>query len=1244
MTAGGRATEAGMDAQAAVATWFAVHILVQIPLGGRFGLNNHALPLTIRLETGEGLDDIDVSQADGGMLHIQSKTNASLSRDAGSPLGKTIVQLVHWVSDAKAQGRLPDHNRTAALLAVRAGAPRTLDTLETGCRAFDLGGTWSVTCAQRNQAERAALEAFGSVAIPAWTARRGIAPTEEDLVDLARLFHVARFTMEEGGSDWREASRLLGGRLYGNEAAGDAPLRELKAMMRNLINNGAPAGRAGLLGELRRLGHQDLGAAGFDTDIARLRSVTDCELGRLAVHTRLPLGQGIPIARESDTPLVEAIRGGSLVVVGEPGTGKTGSLVRAAAAIAAAGDTIVFLSVDRYPGVAIAADLASELGLTHPLAETLAAMPGAGRKILIIDALDAARGGPAEAVFAGLIENVRERLASDWTVVASIRTFDLKNGHRFRLAFAGAPANAQFAEDGLQPVRHFLVPHLTETDLTTACSASAQLGALLASAQPRLAELLRNLFNLSLAAQLLDDGTDPVAFGAIRTQSGLIDVYEDARLDSTQLQEAAGAAAATMARRRRLMVPKVTIGHASLDAVIRKGVLAASGDLVSFAHHVLFDHVAGRFHLDWYDPTALITQLAGDTSAALLLAPALRFAVERCWRFDDENRTSSWQLIAGIFSASAVDPVLATVALRTVVENIEDERDIAGLMRRVAASPADPALRPMAGQLARFATMDIEAARPASVARSVAWARLADALLATRQNEFVDPARVLLLTLFEHSDLSDATLLDVYGRAARALLDFAWSATPPLTILSGSAIRFVGKSFASDPQASRTLLDRVLRDPHFSQYADREAPSLAELIVPITRAAPDFTVQIYAALYSQNIDDDSKSWLGGQPSRILPLSFNRRQDFEHCRWHLGTAMGDVLGTSPVHGTRALIDALIGFAASEQERYGCKREPYHVRVGPGTIELRDYDAEIDGWNDEEEDGRDNDGDLLTQYVGFLCKCDTASFKASVTEASRNYASAAVWSRIFSVAAGRSAEFADLLWPALEQPDFFEVSRTLRAAARLVAAAWPSRSHETRVRFATMLVEVARAGDENERRRWRYRLGRILAQITANAPELEETRALRRILDDEGLLSEPNPDARYTREFGDDHDLPRRQLRRKGVDTDASPIREVLNVSNALFAHVGRTTTDSPPTALAALWRDAMALLALIDANPSLDIQVERPALGHVANAVERVASSPNYAPGTDGLPALATMMEILDRLSSSRFPAPREANA
>ena len=76
MNAGGRATEAGMDFQAEVGTWLAAHLLARVPVGGRFGLGNTALPTSIQLETGDGLDDIRLEQDDASRIDLQSPDNS----------------------------------------------------------------------------------------------------------------------------------------------------------------------------------------------------------------------------------------------------------------------------------------------------------------------------------------------------------------------------------------------------------------------------------------------------------------------------------------------------------------------------------------------------------------------------------------------------------------------------------------------------------------------------------------------------------------------------------------------------------------------------------------------------------------------------------------------------------------------------------------------------------------------------------------------------------------------------------------------------------------------------------------------------------------------------------------------------------------------------------------------------------------------------------------------------------------
>jgi len=1243
MRAGGRATEAGMAFQAEVGTWIAAHILARLPVGGRFGINNVALPTAIRLETGTGLDDIEVSQSDAGTIHVQCKTSATLATGEKAPLTKTVGQLAGFVADSKNGVGLPDLTTTVAVLAVRFDAPATLDRLESGLRAFGLGGTWSTTVPQRNKGEQAALTAFSTIAVPAWTSYRGSPPVDADLVDMARIFRVARFAMDEGHTDWREASHILGRRVFGDEASGDAPLRDLKAIIRDLIATGASADRPGLLRALRLRGHIDIASPDFAADIARLNDATQSELDRLALHTRLPIGGGVALARESDAPMDRAIATGSLLIIGEPGAGKTGALVAAASRRIAAGDAVLFLSVDRFPGVAINAHLQSELGLAHPLFDVLAAYPGSGSKILIIDALDAARGGPAEAVFASLIEAVRSHLA-DWTVVASIRTFDLRNGRRYRAAMIGAPPDLAFAEPGLANVRHFLVPRLGDADLARLASASVPLAALLGVAPPPLHALLHNIFNLSLAAQLLEDGASASSFGAIRSQSGLIDAYEDERLATTPLQQAASAAVSEMASRGRLAVRKVLVRHGALDAVIQAGVLAEAGDLVSFTHHVLFDHVAGRFYLEWDDSSRLIAQISGNASRALLLAPALRFAIERLWRSDQPGRRATWAQIAAIFAATDIDSVVANVALRTAVENVETHADVEGLALRIAANPDAPGLANLLSRLSRFVGIEIDTAGAVDADHALAWASLAAAAVASATRALSDAARFLLHALFEKADFADPALLTAFGAAARGLLGLAWASDPPMASTVNNAIRFVGKSFASEPAASRALLDQILRDPHFSAHADKEATWLTEQIMPIARSDPDFAVEIYRTIFTQKITDDGTSWFGGAPSRILPLSSNRRQDYEHCRYSLGCAMPEFLALSVPHAMRAIIEAKLGKRLGDGYAQG---DSIAVTMADGaSFALAERDYGDEAWDEPDEDRPVQDDDMAAHLVAFLRAATTGQFGQSIAAAATGSSSGSIWSRLLGVGAERVAEVGELLWHYATQPELLRHPDTLRDAVRFVATAYPLQDEATRATFEREMLSFNGFEDDYERNFWRTTvLGRLLRLIPVALLATPEMLAMRDELEAAEALEPNEPLSSFKVSWGEHGDYNRERLRHDGVDVDAGPDAIVLTASDALWDLVRTASPTSKVASLSTLWSDTLALLALLDEHgDTLNHNVSRPAWGHIANAAERVAESPIYMPGEGGLPRLDTLMALLDRLSESPFPEAREADA
>jgi len=1237
LRAGGRAGEGGMDFQAAVGTWLAVHLLCRIPVGTRFAIRPTPTLEGLRLETGDALDDIEGLQSDGGAIHLQAKTNAGISDRADSPLGKTVAQLAELVADAKARGVVLDPVRTAAVLAVKDTAPRSLDRLHEACRAFALGGDWSTTKARGNQRQQDALVAFENVARSAWPEKTTGPIDDEDLVTMARLFRVERFSMDEGGNDWREASRLIGRHLYGGDHQGEAPLRDLKAIVRGLIGSGAPADRNGLLRALRAKGHVDVGAPRFDDDVQRLRAHTSDELARLRSFTQLPISGGVTVGRTSDAPLTAAMRAGSLLATGDPGAGKTGALVNAANLLKQERDTeLLFLAVDRFPGVAIAADLQSELGLSHPLLEALDNFPGGGRKILVIDALDAARGGPSEAVFATLVEQAQSLVG--WTVVASMRTFDLRNGRRFRQAFAGSPANSGFADPLLGNVRHFTVPALSPNDLAAAGVAAPPLGDLLAAAPASLAGLLSNVFNLSLAAQLLADGLDPAAIRALCTQSDLLDAYENARLASTNVERAAGAAAERMVELQRLMVRKVAIRSDHLDPVIQSGILVErDADSVSFGHHILFDHIAGRFFLDLDDPAELVRQISGDVSRALFLAPALRFAIERAWRHDDAARTASWTLIHLIFQSEDVDAVVANVALRSAAENIHEPGDLDGLLTLLARDPACLGLTTLLQRLSRFATIREAGSAVIDPPRALAWATLANACAATNRRELADPARFLVQLVIDKADLDDGPLFALVGSASRQLLRFAWEQDPPASWLASIAIRFVGRSFGSDPAASRALLSRILEEPHFSSFADEEAPWLAEHVVEIARHDPEFAREIYRHLYGNTISDDASTSLGR--SRILSLTSNRRQDYGLCHHHLGRGISEFLAISARHGMRAVIDAALGTAITSGYSQG---EPTTIALPAGKeLELRGHAVELKAWDEQDPDHPGSDDDILARFVKFLRTCSPEQFAESVSAASEDYASGAVWARIFGVGSERTADVADLLWPLATSLGFLEHEDTLRDAIRCVAACYPSRSIAERQSFEERILAAWLPGEQPDAS-WRRRmLGRLLNLIDEADLASDAMRAARAELAASDELEENRPFRSFTISHGR-YDHVREMLSRQGLDADVEPIAAVLETSEALHQQVEATPADSGREALAALWESAAAMVARLDAAGSdIPDEVLHQGWGYIANAVDRIAEAPGFEPGADGLPSLSEIMSLLDRLSKSDWPRAKE---
>lgn len=1231
-----------MAFQATVATWFAAHMLADMPIGTAFGLPVDSRIAELQCETGDALDDVVARLTDSGTIYVQCKTRPGLTSGSGSLLGLALAQLVDLY--IRSGPPAADNAPAVALLAVSVTAPRSLDALETACRMFDHGGSWDAVMAQLPEQRLAALKLFEAHVSAAWKERIGTAPASEELVAMARLFRIRRFPETLADSESRSVAQLLGRRLYGGDQAGDAPMAELLALSRRAIQTGAPLDRHGVLCSLRAAGHVDVAAPAYDRDIGALNAYSLEERRRLKKHKILPLDEAVPIPRDCLQPLLAATTGGSLLVTGEPGAGKTGVLLQLADLLDDMPGPVVFLSVERFSGFTKRSDFRDELQLQHDLVDVLAAWPGADPGVLIIDALDASRGGTSEPVIAAFIADAVEKVGARWSVVASIRSFDLRNGRRFREIMRGIPPEPRFADPGLEDVRHFHVARLSDIELEAVAARSPKLHDLEATAPPKLRDLLRNIFNLSLAAKLLASNIEPAVIQRLATQSDLIRKYEDIRLTDQAMRRAAKAVVTLMVRRRQLIVRSVDVESDAVEAVCEAGVLVpAGGDNISFVHHVLFDHIAGRFYLA-DDPTELHQQLSGDPAIGLVLGPALRFALERMWMLDKPGRPSTWRFLAKLAAEAEPDPIVLSIALRTAAEQVEGSSDVAGLRVLLEASTDLDAVGKLLGQVARFVGMVADQTPaeylPTAVAES--WATVAQLAAGLSNPRAADAARILLMTLAERADLGQVTVGAAFGAAARALLAAAWSNETAHPSLATSAIRFVARSYGSDPDASRSLLERIL-DDRFETHASTEAPWLAEGVRTIIPHDPGFVVRIYETLFLRDVTDESKTWMGGSASRILALTSTHRQDYQHARWYLNEALEQFLNANPVAATAAVIGAVRGIDTEQQSnrRRRAASATTELHIGDRTVRVVDDLLSLQDWREHDA----HDADPLTAFVGFLRTCPPESFRSVVQSATALTANAAVWARILGVAAERLGVVDDLLWPLLAEARFLTLRGVARDAVIFVVAAYPTLTVEKRAKFEAGLLTSSDQSADEEATGWNAVRGRFLSTVPEQQLATEGMRALRAEMDAAGDLMGNQP----LIPLGDR--TPRENivdviLQSGGANLERSPDREIRAASRLVEDDVKHVGEDSDTAALVGLWAHVLGLVQILD--DSVDKQPHPELLhsswGAVSNGVERLAKSARYDPTVVGLPDLDELLALIDRLAASPYPEQAETTS
>jgi hypothetical protein len=794
----------------------------------------------------------------------------------------------------------------------------------------------------KNAPERQALEALlGHLRAALASHDDGQVPAEDRLRAIGGLLHVIALDLDPGGTDRVNAESHLRD-ILDDPATASGAWNDLVVFGQGLIESQRWANRDEVRHALASGGHPAGIDPPFRHDVQRLREITRAVLdgNRDEVTIRAP--EGI-VAIQRDVAGLATGADGSFALIGEPGAGKSVLAATAADTLLEAGEDVVFLGAE-----SLAASLGAtraELGMQNNLDQVLAAWDGPRRGTLIIDGVDATRGTSSVDWLPRLARSLR---GTRWRVVATIRTFDLRYGPSWQQMFPGTPLNAAHADPAFAHVRHLLVSDLTEPELAQVRDASPRLAALTSAAEPRLAALVRNPFNLRLAAELAVEG---VTLAGIRTRQELLHLYWQRRVELAPDRLARRRALRELCesmvggRRARVADPSVVVNPAvfgAVDGLLRDGVLREDVQgrqhgvsPVIFSHPVLFDFAVAVTCLHSEDPLYLKHRLDSDPDLAITIRPSLDMYFADLWS-GDTNRSHFWELALALSTRDRDHPIAAVAAACAVLRQDPGSGDLEPLQETALTQDqsGQTAQRYIAHLAAAFDATEIsptdrQACTPALAELA---AGLAARAAATGDIGLADLARLLLFRLDRAFPLAPDAI--AAGPRSRATADVMRCAlvSPSSSGSETLAIRIAGAlagAVVVDPGNAGPVIDAVIEPQVMAAWGGQVATRLITHIGVIAGTDPDLAERLLMSVWQFDEQRDEQTSIGS--SGILGLTSTRKQDLDMARYETGHVFPAFLTASPDAAFRFFASIVAVHAPSYEPARAIGQSP-HVYHG------------------------------------------------------------------------------------------------------------------------------------------------------------------------------------------------------------------------------------------------------------------------------------------------------------------------
>lgn len=1198
---GGAATQTGLNYQNRVAAWFCVQILAEDSASPVWKLKPNTSFEFLRCETEQPVDDILVGTSTGGHVFINVKHTVKANEQFNSPLGSVADQFVRQFISYKGRVKGPrpwerelnqDIDRlvlvtsSTSSIAIKESLPKSLTKLR------DISTSIALDTFIKNlpTLEKKVLAIFRKHVSEAWLNAVGSHITQEDELQLLNLIWIEILDVDENTVGEREAKNLLRSVILQEPTQSDSAWDSLIQACANFASRHGGANRALLQQHLNNAGIRIKALRSYQNDIEKLRVQSEQTLSLLKELSTIRVGNiEVKINRQSTQTLFKAAESNSIVVVGEPGAGKSGALHDLVEMLIQQNRDVIFFAVDRLEAKSING-LKNELDLEHNIIEIIKNWSDDRPTFLIIDALDAARSESAAQTFYDLISLTLQETKS-WRVIASIRKFDLRHHIKLRQLFVGAPPT-EFRAGEFYDLCHFNVPILTDEEWLQIPSQSLELAKLIAEAENPLLLLLKIPFNLRLAGELIGNGVTIESLSPIKTQIGLLDRYWEERVIRTDYLADAREAilrkvVEAMITTRTLRAKRGNIGTESntsrtLNQLLSSHILSEwelpggsiERSVLTFAHHVLFDYAASRL-LFRGETSNLVHSLETDIDLVLAIRPSIVMYFQHLWLTDS---VLFWEAYFNIIKSDQIPEIGKLIGASVVVEfplNFENFTPLIlalsskDIQQRVAA---EKAFRHITGALLVIATQF-------SIYRLIGsdappWCELLDKCTPLLSVDLAYSIRPILWTICGKPDIFTEEQRYHAGSVARRLLDFALLMEPRDPTMVFAGIETVCKTFESEPTASAKLLRQCLEPEHVRAYGYEELFRFAQEIERLIPLDPDLVEEMYIAAFTNYDNSDEKTY--ALASRIVPLTSTRQQDFDMAQYSFTQKYRQFLNVAPFNAIRVLFVAMNAYVNARTEDSFWRFEIFNQDAKKKHLydeekfvfEGQDVIIKSDSssiWDDSLA-SRDNYAvQMLNKFENYLEQLssnnDNAELRREIlSKTVREIQFAVFWRKLISIGTKYPEtlgyEIRSLAWtkPILTFVD------TSTVAGDFLIAIFSKLNEEERSKVEQSILEIPDSVDNDKRDIAERKRNRLLGCLNKEAVVLEKTKEIIYQLEAENNI--PPNDSPFRTSFSTSEFTDEDYLKEQGVSLEDEENRRIFELSQPAKIFAAKHQNNEP----------------------------------------------------------------------------------